>query len=226
VTTGQNTLGDHRVRAAHTKRVRTRAQILDAVLAAYPGSESEGPATVDAVLEKAKLSRATFYKYFTSLEQAVEELGSQLADELAVSYASIYREMEDPKERAATGFQLFLSRAAIEPNWGSFVSHAYNLNRDQGLLKQITQDLRAGIDSNDFVINDLDIAVDLVIGIKIEAIRQLKHKQQPRRYIEGITSMMLRSLCVSPDHADLATRRASDALHREAPTTLPWWSPF
>ncbi|WP_070154953.1 TetR/AcrR family transcriptional regulator [Sphingobium phenoxybenzoativorans] len=217
---------DHRTRAARTKRTRTRAQILDAVLATYPGESLSSPAVVDDILNVAKLSRATFYKYFTSLEQAVEELGAQLADELTVSYALIYEDLVDPKLRAATGFQLFLSRAAIDRHWGSFVSHAQFLSRDAGTLRQIAMDLNAGIASGDFKISDLDTAIDLIMGAKAEAIRQLTRAPRSRRYIEHMATMILQSLCVSPADAETATRDASERLHLHAPARLTWWQPF
>lgn len=218
--------GDHRARAGHTKRVRTRGRILRAVLTIYPGTNGASPPVVDDVLKTAKLSRATFYQYFDSLEQAVEALGAELADELAASYVSIYADVSDPKVRAATGFQLFLSRAAIEPDWGSFVSHAHFLSRDTGTLRDIAMDLQAGVATGDFKIDDVDTAIDLIMGAKAEAIRQLPRASGSRGYIERMTSMILRSLGVLPTAADAATREASERLHLHAPEHLTWWRPF
>ncbi|WP_395396107.1 TetR/AcrR family transcriptional regulator (plasmid) [Novosphingobium sp. BL-8A] len=214
-----------RRRAALTKRTRTRAQILEAVLAAYPGADPFAPVTVDDVLRVAGLSRATFYKYFTSLEEAVEQLGSRLADELADAYAAMYGDVVDPKVRAATGFQLFLTRAAMEPNWGSFVSHAHYLSRDEGLLRQIKSDLQAGIATGDFKIAELDVAVDFIVGVKTQAIRRLVQSSASQSYIQTITSMILRSLGLCAQVADTATLEAAYKLASAGPDRLSWWRP-
>ena len=76
---------DHRLRSARRKRERMRAHLLDAVLVTYPGDEPGTPAVIDDVIRHANVSRGTFYKYFRSLGEAVEELAAQLADELGAA---------------------------------------------------------------------------------------------------------------------------------------------
>lgn len=217
---------DHRVRSARRKRERMRSTLLEAVQRAYPGSDPRTPAVIEDVIRDAQVSRGTFYKYFDSLEQAVEELASKLADELAASYATIYAGLTDPEIRAATGFQLYLTRSFIDPSWGSFVAHLNHLSRDKGLLRQIRSDLQDGIDAGMFKIVDIDVALDLVIGAKIEGIRRLLQGSGSRQYIELMAGMILRSLGVPSARADRAARRAGVLLREQAPDALPWWRPF
>jgi AcrR family transcriptional regulator len=100
---------DHRVRVAREKRERMRAQLLDAVLAVYPGQSEGGPAVIDDVIKVANVARGTFYKYFPSLEAAVSELGAKLADEMIAAIAAVYEPIEDPVQRSAT-IPAYLSR--------------------------------------------------------------------------------------------------------------------
>jgi AcrR family transcriptional regulator len=225
VESGQQDEG-HRVRSARRKRERMRILLLESVLSVYPGKDPRTPAVIDDVIRHAGVSRGTFYKYFNSLEQAVEELAGRLGDELASSYATLYAGVTDPELRAATGFQLYLSRALIEPSWGSFVVHLSQLDREKGLLRQIRSDLTAGVDAGAFIIADLEVALDLILGAKIGAIRQLLEGAGSRRYIMDMTAMILRALGVAPDRADQAAREVSILLRKQGPEILPWWRPF
>ncbi|WP_189338522.1 TetR/AcrR family transcriptional regulator [Sphingobium sp. SCG-1] len=195
------------------------------MLVAYPGSDPSG-AVVDDVVREAKISRATFYKHFTSLEEAVQELTAQLSQEFALMRASIYSDLTDPKFRAATGFQLFLSRAVIDPDWATFITHGHRLSRSNALTSDMRKDLEAGFVSGDFSIPDLDIAVDLIIGTKVEAMHQLRRVTAPRAYIETMTSMFLRSLSIPPADADATATMVAERLKKEGPELLSWWRPF
>ena len=217
---------DHRVESARRKRIRMRAHLLTSVLSVYPGDDPTNPVVIDDVIRHADVARGTFYKYFDSLEQAVEQLGSDLADELTNSYADLYEAVHDPRIRVATGFQLFLSRAAIDRNWGSFVSHLTGLRRDTRLLGQVKADLEAGVATGDFEIPDMDAAIDLVIGATVEGIRRVMTRTGSRHYIENYGSLILRSLGLSRDNAESVSKDASARLHREGAERLPWWLPF
>ncbi len=203
-----------------------RGLLLDAVRVAYPGDNPAAPAVIDDIVRHAGVSRGTFYKHFSSLEEAVEELATQFADQQSVSYAFLYKTVRDPKMRAASGFQLFLSHSLIDPAWGSFVAHLNQLNRDTGLIAQIRDDLEGGLRDGVFRIRDVNAALDVIMGAKIEAVRHLIQGQGSRYYIETVTSMVLRAIGLAPDDADETAAIAAMRLHRDAPGHVPWWVPF
>jgi AcrR family transcriptional regulator len=217
---------DHRVRVARQKRERMRIQLLEAVLTVYPGSPGSGAAVIDDVIRSAKVSRGTFYKYFTSLEEAVGELGAKLAHEMVAAIASLYDTVEDPVQRSATGFQLYLSRALIEPRWALFIAHLNHLKPDNRLVFQITADLTSGVKAGAYDVGAIDVGVRLVIGAMIEGMKGIIDGFGSRSYIEMMTGMVLRGLGASPKVADKAVALTSKRLHREAPLKLPWWRPF
>ena len=223
---GAATDEDHRVSSARRKRERMRAHLFESILVAYPGPDPSVPAVIDDVVRQAGVSRGTFYKYFRSLEQAVEELGARQADELVKLYAFVYETLEDARMSAATGFQLFLSRAAVDPHWGAFIAHLTHVSPDSGLMRQIRSDLNRGVKAGVFSIDDLDVALDLIIGTKVEGIRHLISFGPSRTYIEMMTGMILRSLGVAPMDANGFVQAASDRLHEMGPAQLPWWRPF
>lgn len=215
---------DHRVRVARQKRARMRSHLLRSVLRVCSGATAGGPAVIDDVVRHADVSRGTFYKYFDSLDQAIAELGLELADEMTAGIASVYDVLEDPVLRTATGFQLFLLRAVIEPEWGAFIAHIGLLGGENLFTTKIQADIRMGIATGDYLAA-VDVATDLLMGAKIEAIRRIIAGNRGGDYVRAMTAMVLRGFGVAPSRADNSTRRAFDRLAAEAPGKIAWWRP-
>jgi len=215
---------DHRVRVARVKRERMRAHLFQSVLMVCSGRKTGMPAVIDDVVRHAKVSRGTFYKYFDSLDQAIAELAMQLADEMTEDISAVYDVLEDPVQRTATGFETFLARALIDPDWGAFITHIGLLSYDNNLLgSKIRSDIRLGIETGDYVVKSVDLATDLLIGVKVEAIRRIIGGERDTAYMRGITEMVLRSFGVTPSKAEKCVQKAYNRLHVEAPGKLAWW---
>jgi len=217
---------DHRVRVARQRRERMRAHLLQSVLSVWSASGRGEIAVIDDVVRHAGVSRGTFYKYFDSLDEAVSELALQLAEEMTAGIASVYDVLTDPLLRVATGFQIFLIRAALEPKWGAFITRIGLLSGKNLLSSKIHYDIKNGADSGEFVVTSVDTAVDLLVGAKVEAILRIIGGQGSTAYIHTMTGMVLRSLGVPSVKADKAVRTAFNRLRVEAPGKLPWWRPL
>ena len=214
---------DHRVRVGRQRREKMRAHLLQSVLQVCSGTTGKGTAVIDDVIRHAGVARGTFYTYFDSLDQAIAELGMQLADEMTAGIYSVYEVLEDPVMRTATGFQMFLIRAMMEPEWGAFIAHIGLLSTDNLMTRKITDDIRLGVETGDYIVPSVEIASDVLMGAKVEAIRRLIAGDGSTAYIRGVASMVLRSFGVTPTKADKTVTRAFDRLHEEAPDTIGWW---
>jgi AcrR family transcriptional regulator len=215
---------DHRTKVARKRRERTRAHLLAAVLAVYPGDSASAPAVIDDVIRAANVSRGTFYKYFPSLEEAVSELGNKLGDELAQAYATILNGFPKPIDRMALGIQICLFQAMIEPRWGEFVAHMNHTGKKnnpalEGMIDNLSQGLAAG----EFTFDTIDAAVDLAMGCMIESIRRLIAGGKSSAYIEQITSMLLRGLGAPPAAAKRAASDANRHLRDKGESAFEWW---
>jgi hypothetical protein len=126
----------------------------------------------------------------------------------------------------ATGFQLFLSRAAIDARWGSFVAHGAYLNPNHKLLREVRKDFEMGLRCGDYKIEVIDAAVHLTIGAMVEGMRHLLEAPRSQAYIQELTAMTLRGMGVPTSQATATARRASAQLDREAGDLFPWWKPF
>jgi AcrR family transcriptional regulator len=225
-TTASAPAENHRIRVGREKRERMRAHLLQSVLQVCSAETSRDPAVIDDVIREANVSRGTFYKYFVSLDQAVSELGLQLAIEMTEGILAVYDPVEDPVLRTATGFQLFLLRSLIEPRWGAFVAHIGLLSGNNLLVSKIKADISLGVKTGDYAVVSVDVATDLLMGAKIEAIRRIVAGEQHLAYIQTMAGMVLRSFGVSASKADKSVMRAFERLRKEAPDTVAWWKPF
>ncbi len=215
---------DHRVRVARIKRERMKNHLLQSVLVVCSGDDMSSPAVIDDVIRHAKVARGTFYKYFDSLDKAVAELGARLADEMTLAIYPVYNVLKNPLHRTATGFQLFLARAVIEPAWGAFVSHIGLLTGDSILFGHITADVRLGCETGDFNVASIEAAGDMLLGLQTEAIRRIIRGEYRGEYVQIVTGMMLRGLGVPPGKADGAVEYTYHRLHAEASHSIPWWN--
>ena len=215
---------DHRVRVGRQKRERMRAHLLKSVFSVCSRETLRDPASIDDVVKDASVSRGTFYKYFDSLDEAISELGLQMADEMVTSMLSVYDVLDEPVMRTATGFQMFLLRAAIDRRWGSVIGSIWLLNSDNFFSKKIKQDIRLGVDTGDYVVVSIDVAADLLMGAKLEAIRRIIGGSADSKYIRTMTAMVLRGFGVSPSRAEKCVQKAYDRLTLEAPKhSIFWW---
>ena len=214
---------DHRVRVGRERRERMRSHLLRSVLQVYPTKDARGFAVIDDVIKHANVARGTFYKYFDTLDQAVAELAQQLADEMTTSILSVYDVLEDLVLRTATGFQMFLIRSLLEPEWAAFIVHIGLLSDDNLLTTKIRDDIMLGVDYGDYAVPSVDIASDVLMGAKIEGIRRIIKSDESCDYVRRMAAMVLCSFGVTPTKADKSVKRAFDRLLSEAPGKVAWW---
>ena len=217
---------DHRIRVARERRERTRAHLLDAVLSVYPGDGANGPAVIDDVIREAGVSRGTFYKYFPSLEEAVAELGNELAREMAEAYAAFLNLIPTVIDRVATAVAACLSRAAAEPRWGMFVAHLNHMREgDNPAFRDMAANLVQGRDAGVFRFDSVDAAVDLMAGTLIESIKRLLRGAPSDDYVEQVTVMLLHGLGAPRAAARRAAAAASRRFRHEDAPLGGWASP-
>lgn len=218
---------DHRVRVARERRGRMRAHLLQSVLSVCAGRKLTGATVIEDVVRHAEVSRGTFYKYFDSLDEAVTQLAFELAEEMTLGITSVYDVLDNPVMRTTTGFQTFLMRAWIDPDWGGFLTHLGLMDGEAGLISaKVKGDIRLGIETGDYDVASVDLAADLLMGAKHEAIRRIVSGERNLAYVHGMTAMVLRSFGVSTSKAAKAVDRAYVRLVKEAPNKLNWWRPI
>jgi len=221
---------DHRVRVARAKREKMRAHLLNAVKEIYngdKGGERGGkPVVIDDLIRHAKVSRGTFYQYFTSLEEAVAELGAILTVEMTEAIFELYNAVTDPVERVATGFQTFLLRSLMDQHWGAFLTHIGVLEGNNLMMTNIRADIERGVTAGAFDVPSIDGAVDMLVGTKIEAVRRIVRGEGAVPYIQDMAALVLRGFGVPGTKAREKIDAAYRNLSARGPAVLSWWRPI
>ena len=223
---GRTAQGDHRVRVAKIRRERMRARLLKSVMVVYPEGTDSSPAVIDDVVRHADVSRGTFYKYFDSLNQAVEELGSQLASEMTEGSNELYYDLTDAPMRTATGFMTYLVRAFADHRWGAFLSHMGLLSGDNPMVRNIIEDIERGIATGDYSVASPSAASDVLIGAKVEAVRRIITGTEDLAYIQAVTTMVLRSFGMPKVKSIRTVEKAFAQIMKQGPERLDWWMPI
>jgi len=149
---------DHRVRVAKIRRKKMRQRLLRAVMACFARGERQ----IDAVIVEAGTSRATFYKYFDSVDEAVDAAGDDLRTELRKDIRVLVDETADPLGRISAGIQIFLIRSVMDPVWGAFVSQTNYLETDEDHRSIIAEQLTLARSQEIIQFEDIDAAISLL----------------------------------------------------------------
>jgi AcrR family transcriptional regulator len=215
--------GDHRVRVARARRDRMNERLLAAVLECYAASPQQPP-TVDDVIRQAGVSRATFYKYFNSVEQAAGILGGELGQEMVEGLITLFDGPETPLFRVSTVVLLFMMRAVIDPVWGRFISRTDYLTQDTPPLIGMTALLASARDAEVLEFKEVDAAATLTVGAMMEAIRRMARTgKRNRAYVEELAALVLRALGLGLDEARETVRERTIFIRGLAPDRLAWW---
>jgi AcrR family transcriptional regulator len=219
---------DFRVRVARERRERMRARLLSATFDVYQSASIAEPAVIDDVIRHAGVSRGTFYKYFSTLEQAVAELGSQMALDLLQSIKDVYCGVDDAAERVVGGALMPLARAAMQPRWGAFTSRVdftrQGLSRHDQLLGFTMESLASARSENILAFESLTAAVDLVVGVVVEGMRRSANGDSiGQAYIRELLLFILSGLGAKRPVAKRITAAAWHRLVANA-DSFGWWA--
>ena len=215
---------DHRIRVAKQRRERMVARLLQSVMECYALHVLSGPPTVEEVVARADVSRATFYKYFNSVEEAIEQRASKLVDEMIASLEGIVDQQVRPILQVTLAQHLFLLRSVLDPTWAAFVARSDLLRQNGVLFQGITRHLTASLEKSEVTFVNADAARNLAIGAMREAIRTIAQTSSPSRdFVDEVTTMILVGLGVQREAARSLVTEATIFIRGAAPDRLSWW---
>jgi AcrR family transcriptional regulator len=160
-----------RAEIGREKRVRTRAQIVEAGLVLLAERPPEA-LTVDAIVEAAGLAKGTFYYHFQSIEELVAAVGGSLADSFDALLAPSLLGEPDPIVRMSLAFTKFLEKAINDPLWSQLVVRSAQVPVALDRIREhLEADLAEAIGQGRLAIQDVELAADIVIGIWLQVTR-------------------------------------------------------
>lgn len=185
---------DHRTKVAEKKRGVMRAKLLDAAMRVCADNPHGSP-VIDDVIQQAKVSRGTFYKYFDSMEEVLVTLGRELNDQMTADILPVYDVLVEPWQRAAVGFRLFLVRALLDRKWAGFVTRVDVWPHNTLLARYMTKDLEEGKAAGQFSFELVEAAADFIGGATARCIQAIRDGVgDPNAYIDSCVRMALATL--------------------------------
>lgn len=189
-------------------RDRTRALLLDAALRVF-ARKGAGAAAIHEIAAEAGVANGTFYNYFRSREELVEEASRQLAQRFHDQIAASAERPADPAERVAAGTRLFILQALRDPVWGAAILRVWGgsavLNVQTGTA--LLADLRAGRRARRLHYPSEAAALDLVQGAVLAGMRTVLEGRAGAEHAVAVATLVLRGLGLDPaDAATIAAR--------------------
>ena len=184
----------------------------------------ERPPTVEEVIAHADVSRATFYKYFNSVDEAIEQRAGELVDEMIDSLKDLVGLQMRPVLLFTVSVHLFLLRSVLDPTWGAFVARSDLMRADGVLFQGMTMHLAASLADREVAFSDAEAARTLAVGTMRETIRSIAQNRRPRRgFVDEIMTTILIGLGSTQERARLLVEEATIFIRGAAPDRLTWW---
>lgn len=198
-----------RSNVAAERRARTRENLI-AAAARVVSELGEARARIDDFIAAAGISRGSFYNYYSTREELLDDLWARFGSEPFHDIQQISKHITDPAERFAIEAQLILQRAARDPVWGWLVYSMSSTNKvPQDLLSFPRPDLLIGHRQGRFQFSNLDCANDLVVSALRRALLGILEQQRDEEYGSGIIELLLRALGLGSKEAEAIALRSS-----------------
>src|SRR5690349_13908998 len=118
------------------KRERTRAALVDAAMRVFARVGPDA-ATIDDLIAEATVARGTFYNYFTTRDDVLTAVATQISNRVLTELADL-RRVADPAERVSRTVRTFIRVAAIDPTEGWVIVRIALLAAPFGVLMRDT----------------------------------------------------------------------------------------
>lgn len=203
-------------------RERTRDLLLDAAVRVF-AKKGAGAAAIHEIAAEAGVSNGTFYNYFRTREALLEATSLRLAARLHAAIAVSRATVDDPAERMAIGCRRFVLQAEHDPVWAHALLRVWHSTPTPSLTAAdpLLSDLRAGRRRGRFRHADERVALDLIQGTVLAAMRSVLEGQPAADHAAAVAATILRGLGMSATEADAVASRPlpplGPATKREAP---------
>ena len=181
------------------KRERTRKKILEAAFGLL-GNEKGLTVRIEEICAAARISRGTFYNYFTSLEQLFEVLAIELSHDLNRALVSAVDEIRSHAEGSNAAIQHYLNYARRDPAWAWAMVHlsAFGPTFGAESWDACYRSIAKGIEAGEFDVPNATVGRDLMTGTVLATVRTMLRKGGSRSHPRIIAYHLLRALGV-PD---------------------------
>lgn len=181
------------------KRERTRKTILESAFGLI-GNEKGLTVRIEEICAAARVSRGTFYNYFTSLEQLFEVLAIELSHDLNHALVATWDDTQSHAEGSNAAIQHYLNYARRDPAWGWAMVHlnAFGPTFGAEAWDACERAIANGIEAGEFDVPSATVGRDLMTGTVMASVRTMLRSGNDRSQPGAVAYHVLRGLGV-PD---------------------------
>ncbi len=190
------------------KRSRTLVVLLNAALELF-GREEGRLTRIEDVCARAKVSRGTFYNYFSGMDALIKAVSKHITEDFDAAVHAAFELLPTYAERTCVAVRNYLRRAVEDPQWGWAMVNT-SLGRPmygEDIFLRVRETLQGGIDSGEFTLESADVGRDLLLGTGLAATLTLLQGSAPKDYPRSVTYRILLALGVKPALANELVRR-------------------
>lgn len=186
-----------------------RGRIFRAALRLYAERGSDS-ITLRDLADEAGMARGTIYNNIPQPDKLFSEIASALSREMIDRVERTMQDMTDPAQRIATGMRLFIRRAHLEQDWGSFL---VRFSHTQAVLKNMLQeppveDIRHAIQTGRFSASSSLVSslATMMTGSTLAAMNEVLAGEQAWRVVGGEAAFLfLRAAGMESSEAERLT---------------------
>lgn len=194
---------DHRTKVGAERRQRTRRKL---VLTAFRLLAERGvdEPIIDLVIKQAELSRGTFYNHFRSERELFLAVAAQVSVEIIGSVDPIVLRHDGPAVRMACGVTLCVKLARRYPVIAGFLAKggAQAVFAGGSAMQVIGREALSGREQGLFTVQDMSLAIDLVLGPVLCTFGTLLQREIDDDYIRALVRSILLALGLERQQAD------------------------
>jgi AcrR family transcriptional regulator len=177
--------------------------LIEAAYRVFARKEAEA-VTIDEIIAEAAVARGTFYNYFQTREEVLTAVAAALSDRMNHGIWAQSEAITDPAVRMAIAMRQFLHQARRDSTWGWMIVRTGLVAAplSDTIKTGVTTDLMAGIKLGRFQVECEQVAIDLVLGTGLMAMRTILNGQSEADYPEQVVWLILKSLGVESGEAE------------------------
>jgi len=159
---------------------------------------------IEEICAAARISRGTFYNYFTSLEQLFEVLAIELSHDLNKALVSTFdAEVSSHAEGANAAIQHYLNYARRDPAWAWAMVHlsAFGPAFGAEAWDACYHSIAKGIEAGEFDVPNATVGRDLMTGTVLATVRTMLRSGSGRAQPRVVAYHVLRALGVPGSRA-------------------------
>jgi AcrR family transcriptional regulator len=177
--------------------------LIEAAYRVFARKEADA-VTIDEIIAEAAVARGTFYNYFQTREEVLTAVAAALSDRMNHGIWAQSEAITDPAVRMAIAMRQFLHQARRDSTWGWMIVRTGLVAAplSDTIKTGVTTDLMAGIKLGRFRVECAPVAIDMVLGTGLMAMRTILNGQAEADYPEQVVRLILKSLGVESGEAE------------------------